>query len=682
MGYRSSSFRRCLGTGLAFTVACATVTVLVTASPAMAAVFSNATTITLPDPNCTDPDAGSPYPSSIVVSGLTGTVSDVNVTLKNVSHTYQEDIDALLVGPAGQNLVLVSDAGNGISAASNVTLTLDDAAGSDLPQTQWGAANSSVTYRPKDYDPLMATDIFPAPAPAPSAATALSTFNGTNGNGTWSLYVTDDACDTGGSIAGGWSLDITSVAAAATNTSLSSSLNPSRTGNPVTFTATVASSSTVNTGTVTFTDGATVLAANVAVNGSGVAAFTTSTLVEGNHLVTATYNGNGTFATSNNNVNQRVDNNTTVTGSTYCNTGAVAIPVAGQVNGPAFPYPSNIFVASAPTLVQKVTVTLKNVTHGFDGDIDALLVGPAGQNLTIVSDAGTAAVSAVTVNLDDAAASSLPVAGAWAAANATITAKPTDYVEGTADTFPSPAPAVSGATTLATFNNTNPNGTWRLYATDDGAPDTGSIAGGWCLNFTFDTTPPTVGIVQAAGQADPTQHSPINFTATFSEAVTGFTGTDVSFAGSTSGGTKVASVTGGPIIYTVAVTGMTTSGTVIATIPAGGASDLSGNTNTASAGGDNTVSWVLDTTKPACSYTIVPGPGTAHIDFTITDAGSGLASITFPTLNNIVTPVPVPAFTVGSTSPVSFTATKLDNTQRAQIAVVITDVAGVQASCI
>ena len=53
--------------------------------------------------------------------------------------------------------------------------------------------------------------------------------------------------------------------------------------------------------------------------------------------------------------------------------------------------------------------------------------------------------------------------------------------------------------------------------------------------FTVDTTAPTVTINQASGQADPTTASPINFTATFSEPVTGFTGSDVSFTGSTAG---------------------------------------------------------------------------------------------------------------------------------------------------
>ena len=44
-----------------------------------------------------------------------------------------------------------------------------------------------------------------------------------------------------------------------------------------------------------------------------------------------------------------------------------------------------------------------------------------------------------------------------------------------------------------------------------------------------DTTPPTVTINQAAGQADPTNASPINFTVVFSEPVTDFATGDVTF---------------------------------------------------------------------------------------------------------------------------------------------------------
>ena len=46
-----------------------------------------------------------------------------------------------------------------------------------------------------------------APAPVGPYATALSVFNGTNPNGTWSLYVADDTAQDAGKVEG-WSLQI------------------------------------------------------------------------------------------------------------------------------------------------------------------------------------------------------------------------------------------------------------------------------------------------------------------------------------------------------------------------------------------------------------------------------------------------------------------------------------------
>jgi hypothetical protein len=84
-----------------------------------------------------------------------------------------------------------------------------------------------------------------------------------------------------------------------------------------------------------------------------------------------------------------------------------------------------------------------------------------------------------------------------------------------------------------------------------------------------------VRIGLAAGQGNPVSAGPINFTVTFSAPAVGFTAGDVSFAGSTVGGTLVAVVTGsGP--YNVAVTGMTGSGLVMISIPAGSATDATG----------------------------------------------------------------------------------------------------------
>jgi N-acetylneuraminic acid mutarotase len=80
-------------------------------------------------------------------------------------------------------------------------------------------------------------------------------------------------------------------ASPATVTMLSSSVNPSSVGQPVTFTATVfpVSASTTPAGTVQFTVDGVSAGLPVALNGSGVASYTTSALTAGGGDVTATY---------------------------------------------------------------------------------------------------------------------------------------------------------------------------------------------------------------------------------------------------------------------------------------------------------------------------------------------------------------------------------------------------------
>ncbi|MEY2410493.1 MAG: hypothetical protein QOF48_3163 [Verrucomicrobiota bacterium] len=152
----------------------------------------------------------SPYPSSINVSGLTGTISKVTITLSNLSHVYPDDINVLLTGPtnqtvtAVQSVMLMSDAGGG-NAASGVTLIFDDAAASSLPDS---TALSNGTFKPTDYD---ATEVLEAPAPPRPYAPALDAFNGIDPNGVWRLFVFDDFYQDGGRIADGWTLEITTV---------------------------------------------------------------------------------------------------------------------------------------------------------------------------------------------------------------------------------------------------------------------------------------------------------------------------------------------------------------------------------------------------------------------------------------------------------------------------------------
>ncbi|WP_164490069.1 Ig-like domain repeat protein [Runella sp. SP2] len=274
-----------------------------------------------------------------------------------------------------------------------------------------------------------------------------------------------------------------------TATVLTSSLNPSFTGNSVTITATVTSSGNpVTTGTVSFFEGAQALATNVSLNGSGQATFSKSNWTEGGHLVTVHYNGTAGFNSSSGSLIQTVNTATTVDGTTFCNEGGITI----NDNGMATPYPSRINVSGLTGTIEKVTITLKNLTHTAPDDIDLLLYSPTGQKYVFMSDVGGAnAVTNLDLIFDSSASSELPN-------NTTLvsgTFRPTDFEVGT-DAFPSPAPAgpytSASTTSLGTlFINSNPNGTWYLYAVDDAVTNTGSI-GGWCLNFTMNCTPPNI----------------------------------------------------------------------------------------------------------------------------------------------------------------------------------------------
>jgi hypothetical protein len=157
---------------------------------------------------------------------------------------------------------------------------------------------------------------------------------------------------------------------------------------------------------------------------------------------------------------------------------------------------------------------------------------------------------------------------------------------------------------------------------------------------TWDSVAPTVTINQAVAQADPTGTSPITFTVVFSEAATGFATGDVTITG-TAGGTKTATVTGGPITYSVAVTGMTTPGTVIASIGAGVATDTAGNANSASTSVDNTVSW--DTVAPTATIDLQAGSDSGSSN---SDDTTNAASLTFDvTFSETISGLAAPDFT-------------------------------------
>lgn len=180
---------------------------------------------------------------------------------------------------------------------------------------------------------------------------------------------------------------------------------------------------------------------------------------------------------------------------TFSNTNFITLNTTNSLPNAA-PYPSSVNVTGlAGLVVTKVTVTLQGFTHQSPSDVALLLVGPQNQRALLMAEVGGqdarySSVTNLTLVLDDDAASSLPVFSNLVSG----TFKPTDGWQDPyfADpggvlpyNFPPPAPTgnSNSVSTLSVFQNTDPSGTWNLFALDDGSLYSGHISNGWSLNL-------------------------------------------------------------------------------------------------------------------------------------------------------------------------------------------------------
>ena len=425
-----------------------------------------------------DVQSGTPYPSTATVAGMDGTIMKITVRINGLTHSWPDDIDLALVGPDGQAVMLMSDAGGG-TAINGRSLTFDSAAAGTLPDE---SQLSSGTYRPANYGVL--DDVFPPPAPIGLYGTNLDdVFNGLDPNGTWQLYVVDDQGGDAGSISS-WILTITT-----TNTT-----PPPPDSTPDAFTFTDVTG--VALGALQTSNAVPIVGINtpvpVSVTGGEYSidcsgTFTTvAGTVSSGQTVCVRHTSASVDSTS-------IDTTLTVGGvaDTFTSTTPSPPPGSGQIqafsggavtvsdNQPGTPYPSIVSVAGMGGTVTKVTVRLDGVSHSFPDDLDVALVGPGGQAVMLMSDAGGGTdVSGVSLTFDSGAAGTLPdgsqlISGVF---------QPENY-EIIADPFPAPAPTGPFGDSLDVFNGLGPNGTWELYVVDDTGGDAGSI-GAWVLTVT------------------------------------------------------------------------------------------------------------------------------------------------------------------------------------------------------
>jgi hypothetical protein len=157
-------------------------------------------------------DGAAFFPQSMQVSGLSDPIAEIRVIFSGLTHEHPSDIDALLVGPGGQNVMLMSDTGEAASFPEITDLQLEFRDGAPLlPQS---VTLTSGVYAPTNYvgfEEIPEMDqVTPTPPPLGPYGTTFSLFNGLNPNGTWTLFIQDDRDDDPG-ILSGWSLVVTTV---------------------------------------------------------------------------------------------------------------------------------------------------------------------------------------------------------------------------------------------------------------------------------------------------------------------------------------------------------------------------------------------------------------------------------------------------------------------------------------
>lgn len=177
---------------------------------------------------------------------------------------------------------------------------------------------------------------------------------------------------------------------------------------------------------------------------------------------------------------------------TFSNTNFVAVNTDTSPPTEAVPYPASIGVAGLNgQVVTKVTVTLQDFSHTFPSDVDILLVGPQGQKTILMANAGGQdrySVTNLTLVFDDDATNSLPlftslVSGTFKPTNGYL--DPYFHYSSLPFNFPLPAPPgnSNSLSSLSLFKNTDPSGTWNLFAVSDVSGDAGMISNGWSLNL-------------------------------------------------------------------------------------------------------------------------------------------------------------------------------------------------------
>lgn len=149
------------------------------------------------------------YPSSIDVTGAPGTVKKATVTLLGLSSANGGDLDMVIEGPNGAEVMLMSDAcGDPESSYRPNNWTFDDAAPTFLSKLSCGS-EEQASFKPTNYfEESKPDDLSGEGGPEGPYRNALAFFEGSPADGEWNLFLFDDHEGFVGFRTSGWSLTL------------------------------------------------------------------------------------------------------------------------------------------------------------------------------------------------------------------------------------------------------------------------------------------------------------------------------------------------------------------------------------------------------------------------------------------------------------------------------------------
>jgi hypothetical protein len=287
------------------------------------------------------------------------------------------------------------------------------------------------------------------------------------------------------------------IATAGTSTGVTSSLNPSNSGQQVTFTATVTSGAGVPNGTVQFKDGASNLGAAAALDNNGQASASTSSLSAGTHTITANYNGSSNFS---------ISSGTLAGGQVVHSTNAdlAGLSLSAGAISPVFSASTTSYTLNVPNSTTSTTVTPTAADTNATITVNNVAVTSGSPSGSINLNAGDNTITTVVTAQDQTTTKSYTVTVTRAGVAQIAVEQP-------------PGTDLTSGTSQVDFGGVAPNGDNSKTFTirNDGTAD---LTG---LNITFDGADNTDFSVASAPTAPVSPGGNTSFTVKFAPGATG-----------------------------------------------------------------------------------------------------------------------------------------------------------------